>query len=94
MYGEWREGMVECEDMSDEWCEEIGECKELRCEEPVEFMYEERYGGPGDCMREEPCKGSDECMCDEWFRESKFGMSDVRVCVCSRRVCVVNSIKD
>ena len=82
MYEELCERMSECEDMSDEWCEGIGECKELWCEEPDEFMYEERYEGP------------DECTCDEWFRESKSGMNDVRVYVCARRVCVVNIMKD
>ena len=82
MYEEWCERMSECEDMSDEWCEGIGECKDLWCEEPGEFMYEERYEGPG------------ECTCDEWFRESNSGMNDVRVYVCVRRVCVVNIIKD
>ena len=44
--------MGEYEDMSDEWCEGIGECKELRCEEPDEFMCEEWCEGPGEFMYE------------------------------------------
>ena len=32
-------------------------------------MCEEWCEGPGNCIREERCKGSCECMCDEWFWE-------------------------
>lgn len=31
---------------------------------------------------------------ERWAKLRECGMSDMRVCVCVRRVCVVNSIKD
>ena len=75
-----------CEDMSDEWCEGIGECNELGMKSQLSLCVK---NGVRDqvsaCVR----KGF-----WRWVKLRECGMSDVRVCVYVSRVCVVNGIKD
>ena len=64
----------ECEDMIDEWREGIGECKELRCEEPrskmrsgrcpAEQVDYARYIASGIKFdRDDPSNGNALCIC-------------------------------